>query len=129
MIRAQGLINFPALDILQCMYCQDFQRQWDQNLESSNVVHKHQSNLLVVTKKTDRTMIWPEQDFVFGVLLNKEGDGSIQQVMKMMNKGCVEVPLSGIYLQADPHDRNKTRVTIIHEMGLKENSMPKEVLK
>lgn len=127
MIRAQGPIAASPLEILQCSYCPEFQRYWDQDLECSEVLYKHRENLLVVHKKTRKTMIFPAMDLVFDVFLNKEIDGSIREVMASANQGCLEVPMSGRYLRVDTHDKEKTWVTIVHEMAFKQNVVPAEV--
>ena len=72
-------------------------------------------------------MIFPAMDTIFNVFLNKEADGSIQEVMSSTNNETLQIPMSGRHLRADPNDANKTWVTIVHEINFGENVVPAEV--
>ena len=63
------------------MYDPDAVKFIVENLESSEIVGKHKSNLLFVSQKTTKTLILPSIHTVFNVLLNKmdrgEGDSKL----------------------------------------------------
>jgi hypothetical protein len=49
----------------------------EENLESCDIIRKHQNNLFILEKKTRKTMILPPTDSILNCLVNEEADGSI----------------------------------------------------
>ena len=93
----------------------------EENLESCDIIRKHEKNLFILEKKTRKTMILPPTDSILNCLVNQEADGSIYQVAttNTASRGFFDVIMSGKYYQSDPFARDNmdhtSQVTIIFE--------------
>jgi hypothetical protein len=64
MLRAKGPIEASALDILRCMTCDDFKKDWDMNNDSSKFLEKIGANAYTAYKRTKKKAVVSARDFV-----------------------------------------------------------------
>lgn len=64
MMRAQGPIDAPAIDIWRCMMYQPFRKEWDMNNDKSQWLAKMGANGYQAYKKTKKKAVVSARDFV-----------------------------------------------------------------
>ena len=125
-VRARGPVDWCPRDILKCSHQKDTVKYIEENLESCDIIRKHEKNLFIIERKTTKTLILPPTDTILNALVNEEEDGSIYQVAtsNAASRGFFDVILSGKYYEADPDARDDmdytSYVTVIFEYKVKD---------
>ena len=137
-IRAEGPIDWPPIDVLRCMSYKPFQKEFDLNQDTAETLQKQGVNLLVLHKKTQKKYVVAARDFVVDLIFNREADGTVYNVSSSTNckyqvpvtKGVVraDTAIGGNMFRVDPNDPNKCVMTIVNEIDLK-GSIPDFVLR
>jgi hypothetical protein len=63
-MRAQGPIDAPAIDIWRCMMHQPFRKEWDMNNDQSKYITKIGVNSYHAYKKTKKKAVVSARDFI-----------------------------------------------------------------
>ena len=76
-IRAEGPIEWPSIDIERCKLNKGYQKDWDLNQDSSQNLRIIGAGAHIYHKKIKRKLVVAPRDFVANVITNQEPDGSI----------------------------------------------------
>mmetsp|Transcript_17931 Transcript_17931/g.27745 ORF Transcript_17931/g.27745 Transcript_17931/m.27745 type:complete len:156 (+) Transcript_17931:1937-2404(+) len=138
MLRAQGPIDHPPLDILRCLMHFPLRKDWDVNNEVAEVVKKVGVNAYHFYYKTKKRYIIASRDFVMNILFNIEADGSVYCLVSTDNCSATIPPKSGtirgdctvsaFYIQPKKGDPTKSYAYFINEGDLK-GSIPEFALR
>ena len=100
MIRAEGPVDWPPIDVCRCMNYKPFQKDFDLNQDWSVTVQKPGANFIVIHKKTQKKYVVAARDFVVDLIMNREADGTVYNVASSTN--CkAQVPLIKGVVRAD----------------------------
>ena len=138
MMRAQGPIDYPPMDVARLYNYGPLQREFDLNEDWTKILEKVGPNMYVMHKKTVKKLVVSARDFIVHALYYKEADGTMYITSSSDNvttqvehiDGAVrgEQPLGGFHLKVYPDDPNKTYCVIIKEVNLN-GYVPNWVLK
>ena len=96
MIRAQGPIDAPPVDVARLVNYRPLQKDFDLN-QDWTTTHEHPgTNFYVIQKKTKSKMVVSARDFVVNILYNKESDGTIYSVASSTNVKFKVDPIKGV---------------------------------
>ena len=107
-LRAQGQIDWPAMDIYRCMQYKQFKKEWDINCDSTKYLKKIGVNAFIYHNKTVKKFVVASRDFVVNMLHIREQDGTV--IILGSSTGCKfdyppekgvirgESPLSGMII-------------------------------
>ena len=135
-LRAKGIIDYPAIDVWRAYEHADLQKEFNSNLAESRWLKKIGTNAFIGYQAVKGMLGFQARDFVFKELLNIEADGQIILVATSNElgyehpevKGIIraDIPITGLIFKAI--SKTQTHVTYITEVDLK-TSIPQWVLR
>ena len=76
-MRAQGPMDFPAMDVFRTIVKLDMTSDWDSGKDETKFVKKFGVNSYGMYTRTKAVMVVSGRDFVLNFMFNKEQDGTI----------------------------------------------------
>mmetsp|Transcript_10021 Transcript_10021/g.16838 ORF Transcript_10021/g.16838 Transcript_10021/m.16838 type:complete len:212 (-) Transcript_10021:38-673(-) len=129
MMRGQGPIDWPPMDVFRCMNYKPMKQEWDVVCESSQHLAKVGVNAYEYTSKSKKKFVVASRDFVINIIYNVERDGTViicgssdfykGSYPEKPNTVRGLSPISGYILEPLEGDPSKTQVTIVNELDLK----------
>ena len=126
MMRAQGPIDAPPVDVRRLIQYRPMRNQWDLNCDEQKILKKVGANAFVIYKKTMKKFVIAPREFVANQIMNVEANGAISILGSSTNckfdvparSGVIrgESPISGYIIEPANQEMTKSYVYVVNEI-------------
>ena len=128
-VRGQGAIDFPPIEVFRCMACKQYLNEYALNTDHTAFRKKIGANAYIYYNRTKPKIGFQARDFICNYLINIEQDGTLVIVStsygvdydEPKHSGITrgDAPIRGWVIIPNQNDPSKSYCYIVNEVDLK----------